>query len=63
MVKQVVTTPRMLPVTDAVPIPMVRTMLDDDGFHPNDIVSGSATVMLDELVKVGNAMTAVRAAG
>jgi hypothetical protein len=53
----------MIPVTDAVTIPMVRTMIDEDGFHPTDIVSASAKVMLDELVKVGRAMSAMRAEG
>jgi NAD(P)H-dependent FMN reductase len=63
MIKQVVTTLRMIPVTDAVTIPMVRTMIDEEGFHPTDIVSASAKVMLDELVKVGRAMSAMRAEG
>jgi NAD(P)H-dependent FMN reductase len=63
MIKQVVTALRMTPIVDAVAIPMVRTMLDDEGFHPNDIVSSSAKVMLDELVKVGKAMTRMRAEG
>jgi NAD(P)H-dependent FMN reductase len=63
MIKQVVTALRMTPVVDAVTIPMVRTMLDDDGFSPTDIVASSAKVMLDELVKVGRALAAMRAEG
>ncbi|MDT7550376.1 MAG: hypothetical protein QOE84_2770 [Actinomycetota bacterium] len=63
MIKQVVTALRMTPIVDAVTVPMVRTMLDDDGFHPTDIVAGSAKIMLDELVKVGRAMTAMREHG
>jgi NAD(P)H-dependent FMN reductase len=63
MIKQVVTALRMTPVTDAVTIPMVRTMLDDEGFHPTDIVAGSAKVMLDELVRVARAMSVLRDAG
>jgi NAD(P)H-dependent FMN reductase len=63
MIKQVVTTLRMTPVVDAVTIPMARTMIDDDGFHPTDIVASSAKVMLDELVKVGGAMARMRAEG
>jgi NAD(P)H-dependent FMN reductase len=63
MIKQVVTALRMTPVVDAVTIPMVRTMVDDDGFHPTDIVASSAKVMLDELVKVGRAMALMRAEG
>jgi NAD(P)H-dependent FMN reductase len=63
MIKQVVTALRMTPVVDAVTIPMVRTMVDDDGFHPTDIVAASAKVMLDELVKVGTAMAPMRVEG
>jgi NAD(P)H-dependent FMN reductase len=64
MIKQVVTTLRMTPVVDAVVIPMVRTMINDNGgFEPTDIVLGSAKAMLDELVKYGRAMAAMRADG
>jgi NAD(P)H-dependent FMN reductase len=63
MIKQVVTTLRMTPVHDAVAIPMAKTMLDDAGFHPSDIVAGSAKTMLDELVKFGAAFADLRAAG
>jgi NAD(P)H-dependent FMN reductase len=64
MIKQVVTTLRMTPVVDAVVIPMVRTMINDNGgFEPTDIVLGSTKAMLDELVKYGRAMAAMRADG
>jgi NAD(P)H-dependent FMN reductase len=63
MIKQVITTLRMTPVVDAVVVPMVRTMLDDDGFHPTDLIAGSAKIMLDELVRVGRAMATMRAEG
>jgi NAD(P)H-dependent FMN reductase len=63
MIKQVVQALRMVPVTDAVVIPFVKTLIDDDGFHPNELMTGSATVVLDELLKVGTAMAAVRAGG
>jgi NAD(P)H-dependent FMN reductase len=61
MIKQVVTTLRMVPVTDAVVIPMVRTMIDEDGFHPSEIIDASAKVVLDELVKFASAMATLRA--
>jgi NAD(P)H-dependent FMN reductase len=61
-IKPVVAALRMAPAVDAVTIPMVREMLDDNGFHPTDIVAGSAKTMLDELVKLGGAMAGVRAA-
>jgi NAD(P)H-dependent FMN reductase len=63
MIKQVVSALRMTPVVDAVTIPMVRTMIEDDGFHPTDIVASSAKAMLDELVKVGNALARLRTEG
>jgi NAD(P)H-dependent FMN reductase len=62
-IKQVVTTLRMTPVVDSVTIPMVRTMIDERGFEPTDIVTSSAKVMLDELVKVGRAHALMRAEG
>ena len=63
MLKSVVTTLRMIPVVDAVTIPMVRTMIDDDGFHPTDIVSDSVKPMLDELQRFAGPMGDIRKAG
>ncbi len=63
MIKQVVTALRMFPVSDAVPIPMVATMIDEDGLHPTEIVTASAKAMLDELVTVTAATSALRIAG
>jgi NAD(P)H-dependent FMN reductase len=62
-IKQVVATLRMVPVVDAVTIPMVRTMLDEQGFHPTPIVADSATVVLDELAKLAPALAGVREVG
>jgi NAD(P)H-dependent FMN reductase len=63
MLKQVVTTLRMFPVTDAVMVPMAKSMVGPDGFTPTGIVEQSADVMLDELVKLAAAMVSVRTAG
>ena len=60
--KPVLAALRMVPVVDAVTIPMVRTMLRDDEFEPTDIVAASAKTMLDELVKLAPALAGVRAA-
>ena len=60
-IKNVVSTLRMTPLVDAVTIPMVRTMLDDDGFHPSDMVAASAKPMLDELVRFARALAGLRA--
>ncbi|MBE7189659.1 NAD(P)H-dependent oxidoreductase [Jatrophihabitans endophyticus] len=62
MLKQVVATLRMVPVVDAVTIPMVRTMLDEQGFHPTEIVEASVAPMLDELARLAGPLAAVREA-
>jgi NAD(P)H-dependent FMN reductase len=62
-IKPVTSALRMTAVVDAVTIPMVRTMITDDGFEPTDIVAGSAKVLLDELIKVGAALARLRAEG
>jgi hypothetical protein len=35
-------------------------MLDDDGFHPTDIVAASAKTMLDELARFSRALAGLR---
>ncbi|WP_375497828.1 NADPH-dependent FMN reductase [uncultured Jatrophihabitans sp.] len=58
--KEVVTTLRMTPVTEGVVLPMVRGLLDDEGFHPTEPISQSATAVLDELAKVAPALATIR---
>jgi NAD(P)H-dependent FMN reductase len=58
--KPVVATLRMVPVLDAVTIPMAKSLIDADGFHPTDIISASATTTLDELAKLAPALATVR---
>jgi NAD(P)H-dependent FMN reductase len=60
--KPVISALRMTPVLDAVTIPMVRTMMHDGTFEPNDIVSVSVKAMLDELVKLAGALGTLRSA-
>jgi NAD(P)H-dependent FMN reductase len=60
--KLVVTTLRMVPTVEAVPIPFVATMLTEDEFVPNDIVASSVKPMLDELGKVATALAPLRRA-
>jgi NAD(P)H-dependent FMN reductase len=60
--KPVITALRMTPVVDAVTIPMVKSMFTDGRFEPTDIVTASAKVMLDELVKLARALGTLRAA-
>ena len=61
-IKPVVAALRMTPVVDAVTVPMAKTMIEADGFHPNDIVAASAKPMLDELVELARALLAPRRA-
>jgi NAD(P)H-dependent FMN reductase len=59
--KQVVTTLRMLPVTDSVNIPFYNQFLDADGvFQPNAVLEQAADAMLDELVRTEAALRPLR---
>jgi NAD(P)H-dependent FMN reductase len=61
MMKQVVTALRMFPLFEAVTIPFVSTLIDEDGrFQPNEIVEKAAAAMLDELVRVEAALRPLR---
>ncbi|HEX6345221.1 NAD(P)H-dependent oxidoreductase [Umezawaea sp.] len=58
--KQVVTTLRMVPVLDAVHIPFVQQHLDDGALTPNDVMTSASKQLLDELVKLSTALSAIR---
>ena len=61
MIKQVVTTLRMMPVTDAVSIPL-RQRLDAAGvLHPDDVMEASAASMLNELERLTTVFLQLRA--
>ncbi len=61
MLKQVVTTLKMVPMTDSVNIPFVQQFLDEERrLQPNDIMQGAATAMLDELVRWDGALRGLR---
>jgi NAD(P)H-dependent FMN reductase len=61
MTKQVVTTLRMYPLTEAVSIPFVQQFVDDEGrMQPNETMDGAAKTMLDELVAVEKALRPLR---
>lgn len=61
MIKQVVTTLKMTPVVEAVAIPFVQQFVGEDGnLKPNDIMEASAKAMLDELVRVAEALRLLR---
>ena len=62
LTKQTVAALRMVPVVEAVAIPMVATMLSQDKqtFTPNDLITTSAQQTLDELFKWATALKAMR---
>jgi NAD(P)H-dependent FMN reductase len=61
MIKQVVTTLKMVPLQEAVSIPFVHQFFDDEQrLTPNDVMTSSAKAMLDELVRVGGALRPLR---
>ncbi|GII42487.1 NADPH-dependent FMN reductase [Planotetraspora phitsanulokensis] len=61
MIKQVVTTLKMTPLFEAVSIPFVHQFLDDGNkLVPNDVMTGAAKAMFDELVQVSEALRVLR---
>jgi NAD(P)H-dependent FMN reductase len=62
MAKQIVTTLKMMPIPEGVPMPMVFPNLDEAGnLKPLDIYKTSATTMLDELHRWTEALKSLRA--
>lgn len=63
MLKQVLTTLSMMPLTQQVNLPFFSKEIDENGvFHPNDSAIRSAGVMLDELKKWSKSMKTLRIA-
>ncbi len=61
MLKQVVTTINMMPISEQVNIPFFANKIDEDGvFHPDEIIERSAGFMLKELAKWSETMKALR---
>jgi NAD(P)H-dependent FMN reductase len=61
MIKQVLTTLKMTPVHEAVAIPFVHKLLDDDGhLAPTEQLNGAAEAMFDELVRMSEALRPLR---
>jgi len=59
--KQVVTTLKMVPVTESVNIPFHAALMDEDGrFEGNEVAEQSADAMLDELQRVEAALRPLR---
>jgi NAD(P)H-dependent FMN reductase len=63
MTKQVVVSLRMVPLNDAVTIPFVSNMIDEDGaFAPSEVVQQSAGMLLTELASLADALRPLRGA-
>jgi NAD(P)H-dependent FMN reductase len=61
MIKQVVTTLKMVPLSEAVSIPFVQQFIDEDGaVQANEVMETSATAMLDELARWAGALQPLR---
>lgn len=61
MIKQVVTTLKMVPLNEAISIPFVHDLLDDNArLVPNDVMREAATLMFDELLRVEKALRPLR---
>jgi NAD(P)H-dependent FMN reductase len=61
MIKQVVTTLKMVPLSEAVSIPFVHAMIDDDEqLMANDVMQAAAKAMFDELKRVSDALRPLR---
>ncbi|MDX6222466.1 MAG: hypothetical protein QOD91_1520 [Frankiales bacterium] len=60
MIKQVLTTLSMVPLVEAVTIPMVHSHVQDGELVPTELVQQSATAMLDSLVRWTAALQVLR---
>ncbi len=59
LMKQLLTTFKMVPLLEAVAIPNIPEHVSGDRFTPNEIISRSATTMLDELHRWTGALLAL----
>ena len=62
MTKQMFSTLKMVPIAEAVVVPMVQQHMSmGPTFTPNDVHKGAATVMLDEIFRWSGALKTLRA--
>ena len=61
MAKQTVTALRMVPIVEAVNIPLVAKLMESGAFKHTDVHDRSAAAMLDELARVTAALSSLRA--
>lgn len=63
MLKQVLTTVKLVPLAEAVSLPFVAELLGpDDHVRPNDTMCAATAAMLDELARVTEALAPLRQA-
>ncbi|WP_169946561.1 NADPH-dependent FMN reductase [Microbispora sp. H11081] len=63
MLKQVVTTLKMVPLVEAVSIPFVAQLLDEEGrLQPNEVMNSAADAMVAELDRLAGALRHLRPA-
>jgi NAD(P)H-dependent FMN reductase len=61
MIKQVLTTLKMMPMFESVPVPFVGQLIGDDGvFRPSAAIETGTTALLDELVRWTDALAPLR---
>ena len=61
MMKQVVTSLKMMPMVEAVNVPFFTSFINEEGkFVPNETIQKSAEVMLHELAKWAQALEGMR---
>ena len=60
MTKQTLTALRMMPIVEAVTIPLVATLVEGGAFKASDVHDKSATAMLDELGRWAEALGTLR---
>ncbi|MFA7665684.1 MAG: NAD(P)H-dependent oxidoreductase [Burkholderiaceae bacterium] len=59
--KQLLTTLKVVPMTEGVAVPMVARLLDENrNFPSNELIDKSATTLLDEMVKWAKALKTMR---
>ncbi|HEX7610954.1 MAG TPA: NAD(P)H-dependent oxidoreductase [Solirubrobacteraceae bacterium] len=63
MTKQALTPLRMFPVQEAVSIPFVAQFIDDGQVQANEVMEQAADAMLDELLRVSDALKVLRTTG
>jgi NAD(P)H-dependent FMN reductase len=62
--KPVLLAVKLAPLYEAVSIPFVAQFIDDEGvLQPNEVMDQSADAMLDELLRMGDALRALREGG